>query len=48
MKSVKVLVIVLLAMFSYSAVSAQPRHHRRVHRKHRVVHHRVHHPRRHR
>jgi len=40
MKSLKVLVIVLLAMFSFSAVNAQVAHHKKVyHKHHRKVHH---------
>jgi hypothetical protein len=40
MKSLKVLVIVLLAMFSFSAVNAQGVHHKKVyHKHHRKVHH---------
>lgn len=44
MKSLKVFVIVLLAMFSFSAVNAQVVHHKKVHHKH---HHKVHHAKKH-
>ena len=44
MKSLKVLVIVLLAMFSFSAANAQVVHHKKVHHKH---HHKVHHAKKH-
>ena len=40
MKSLKVLAIVLVAVFSYTAVSAQTMHHHRVkHHHHRMHHH---------
>jgi len=41
MKAVKVLVIVLLAMFSLSAVNAQPVHHKKGHHK-KHMHHKTH------
>ncbi len=44
MKPVKVLVIILLAMFSFSAVNAQVRH-RKVHHKRYVKHRHVKHHR---
>jgi len=41
MKAFKVLSIMLLAMFSYAAVNAQPVHHKKHHKKHHV---KKHHP----
>jgi len=38
MKSIKVLVIVLLAAFSFSAVNAQPAHHKKAHHKRHARH----------
>jgi hypothetical protein len=44
MKSLKVLVIVLVAMFSFSVVNAQTVHHRTTHHKHhKHVHAKKHH-----
>jgi len=40
MKASKVLVVMLLAMFSYCAVSAQPVHHKHHKRHHVIRHHR--------
>jgi hypothetical protein len=39
MKALKVLIIVLLATFSYSALSAQSVHHKRYHKRHHVAKH---------
>jgi hypothetical protein len=42
MKTLKALAIVLLAIFSFSAVNAQPMHHHVVHhyhKRHHIVHH---------
>jgi hypothetical protein len=41
MKALKVFAILLLAMFSYSAVNAQTVHHR-YHKRHRVIRHHHH------
>ena len=41
MKAVKVLVVVLLAMFSFGAVNAQPVHHKKAHHK-KHMHHKTH------
>jgi hypothetical protein len=37
MKALKPLAILLLAIFSYGAVSAQPRHEKKHYKKHHVV-----------
>jgi len=42
MKALKVLAFVLLAVFSYSAVNAQPHHKRHYKRHHRIVRHHKH------
>jgi len=41
MKSIKVLVIILLAVFSFSAANARPVHHKKAHHK-KHMHHKMH------
>jgi|GEM_PF-1955119 len=47
MKAIRVLLIILLATFSYAAVNAQTMHRKAVHHKKHVKHHRHHHAKKH-